>query len=137
MTGEGEPEPFLAYETDAVVLEFPDGSSDPIDSMISLYLEKGFALVTKPLVPEVLPALAQWSVAIGNQAIAVTDEEGAVAFEASLGDVGQDWIEIVRTRDLCRVLTGTRLGIKETDFWPLLEKAVDAGRVVGATISIR
>jgi hypothetical protein len=137
LTGEGAPEPLLAFETAARVLEIPEGSPDPIDAIVGLYLAKGFTLVTKPLLPAAFPRLEQWAIGVGGHSVTVTDDDGTIAFSAPRGDVTDEWLKIVRTHGLCRVITGTGLGVNQEDFWPVLEEAVNAGRVVGATIPTR
>jgi hypothetical protein len=136
LTGEGEPEAFLAYEADAVVLEIPEGSPDPIDAVVNLYLEKGFQLVTGPLADQPLPTIEGWSLKANHKGVTLWDDLGVIAFTAARGEITGEWIEVVNRLGWSRVLTGTDLGINRNDFFGTIDAAIGAGRVVAATVRV-
>lgn len=135
LTGEGAPEPFLAYEADAVVLEIPEDSPDPIDALVNLYLEKGFELVTGPLLTQTYPTLTGWTLKADERRVTLWDDLGVVMFTAARGKIEDEWVEIVNEHAWCRILTGTDLGVRRGDFFRAVDEAIAGGRVVAATVA--
>jgi hypothetical protein len=135
LTGEGAPEPFLAYEAEAIVLEIPEGSPDPIDALVNLYLEKGFELLTGPLAGQTFPTLPGWTLKADERGVTLWDDLGVIMFTAGRGKIEDEWAEIVNERAWCRVLTGTDLGVGRDDFFQAVDEAIAGGRVVAATVA--
>jgi hypothetical protein len=135
VTGDGEAVPFLAYEADEIVSETPEGSPDPIDAVVSLYLGKGFELVAGPLTDQRLPTLSGWLLKADAEGVTLWDDLGVIAFIAGRGEIDDEWVNVVNDTGWCRVLTGTNLGIRKGNFFGTVDDAISGGRVVAADVA--